>query len=198
MLRTEALAALAKYRGDMISVPTMRAVEPWEALGQADRRTYNVMGCMGAASSIGLGIALARPDERVLVIDGDGSLLMQLGSLVSIATQRPKNLWHVVMENGVYETSGSQSVPGSGRADICAIALASGYPQAFRFESTEAIDAELPACLELDGPVLLALRVTGPGVVTWPEGRVPNPKKVAQAIEQLDALRRELGATVRP
>src|SRR5207244_791858 len=72
MLRTEALEALARYRKDMITLVTMRAVEPWEALGETTRRTFNVMGCMGAAASIGLGLAIAQPNERVLIIDGDG------------------------------------------------------------------------------------------------------------------------------
>src|SRR5438045_3256128 len=111
MLRTEAVDALARHREDMLSLVTMRAVPIWIGLGQADERSYCVMGCMGSAASIGLGLALARPDERVLVIDGDGSLLMQLGSLVSIAEHRPRNLVHVVMENGTYETSGSQPIP---------------------------------------------------------------------------------------
>ena len=69
---------------------------------------------MGKASSIGLGIALARPDKKVLVIDGDGSLLMNLGSLVTVANMSPKNLVHFVYQNGTYGVSGGQPIPGSG------------------------------------------------------------------------------------
>ena len=67
---------------------------------------------MGKASSVGLGVALARPDVRVLVLDGDGSLLMNLGSLVTIASQAPKNLVHVVFDGATYDTSGAQPTPG--------------------------------------------------------------------------------------
>ena len=67
---------------------------------------------MGGASSLGLGLALARPDRRVIVFDGDGSLLMQLGSLATIAGAAPRNLVHFLFKNGVYHTSGAQGIPG--------------------------------------------------------------------------------------
>ena len=67
---------------------------------------------MGGASSLGLGMALARPDRRVLVLDGDGSLLMQLGSLATVAGAAPRNLVHFLFKNGVYHTSGAQGIPG--------------------------------------------------------------------------------------
>jgi sulfopyruvate decarboxylase subunit beta len=165
LLRTEAVQILADARGDMLSVVTMQAVAPWNALGQADARNYNAVGCMGSAAAVGFGLALARPDDRVLVIDGDGSLLMQLASLVSIAEQRPHNLYHVVLENGIYETSGGQSVPGRGVTDLCAVALACGYRYAQRFGSSESL-REIDEILHLDGPVFVSLTITGPGTVT--------------------------------
>ena len=73
---------------------------------------------MGSASSIALGIALAQPSRKVIVMDGDGSLLMQLGSLVTIAGAAPENLYHFVFENGVYATSGGQPLPAEGRLDF--------------------------------------------------------------------------------
>lgn len=192
MLRTEALEGLARHRRGMITVVTMRAVDPWEALGEADHRTYNVMGCMGAASSIGLGLAIARPDVSVLIIDGDGSLLMQLGSLVSIGTRRPKRLFHVVMENGTYETSGGQKVPGVEVADLCKLAVAGGYAHAFRFSSVEEIETRMTETLELDGPVFISMVISGPGVVTMPPALPGSPNKIERAKLQLDALREQL------
>ena len=180
MLRTEAIASLARARGEMLSLVTMQAVQPWNALGQADNRNQNVLGCMGSASSIALGLALARPEDRVLVIDGDGSLLMQLGSLVSIAEHAPINIYHVVMENGVYETSGSQSVPGRQTADLCAIALASGYRRAERFSSTHDLDAALPSLLRETGPVFISLQISGPGTVAENHDIGQVPGKPAQ------------------
>jgi thiamine pyrophosphate-dependent acetolactate synthase large subunit-like protein len=112
LLRTEAVAALARARGDMLTLVTMQAVDPWNALGQADSRNFNVVGCMGSAAAVALGLAIARPHERVLALDGDGSLLMQLGSLVSVGECAPRNLYHVVFENGIYETSGGNRCRG--------------------------------------------------------------------------------------
>jgi phosphonopyruvate decarboxylase len=190
MLRTEAVEVLAKVRADMLSVVTMQAVEPWNALGQADSRNYNATGCMGSAASIGLGLALARPADRVLVIDGDGSLLMQLGSLVTIAGLAPRNLYHVVMENGIYETSGGQQLPGQPVADLVAIALASGYRHAVRFTDVDGMGTGLPSCLRREGPVFVSLRITGPGVVVSREHGRPANKAT-----QIQNMRQALGAS---
>ena len=162
MLRTVAVDRLARARGDMLSVVTMQAVHPWIVNGQLDCRNINVTGSMGSAGAIALGLALAQPGERVLVLDGDGSLLMQLGSLVSIASQLPRNLYHVVLENGTYETSGGQDVPGRGVSDLCEIARASGYAHVERYGSVSEMD-QLPQLFQTPGPVFLSLLIAGPG-----------------------------------
>jgi sulfopyruvate decarboxylase subunit beta len=180
LLRTDAVEVLAGLRADMLSVVTMQAVAPWNALGQADARNFNVTGCMGSAASVGLGLALARPADRVLVIDGDGSLLMQLASLPSIAERRPANLYHVVMENGIYETSGGQSVPGRQVGDLTAIALASGYRHTRRFTSVDEMKGGLDAALHLDGPVFISLVITGPGLVEPSTTATKSANKAAQ------------------
>jgi thiamine pyrophosphate-dependent acetolactate synthase large subunit-like protein len=188
MLRTEAAEILAAARGELLSVVTMQAIRPWKALGQSDSRNFYVQGAMGSAAAIGLGLALARPDERVLVIDGDGSLLMQLGSLVSIADLQPANLVHVVFENGIYETSGGQSVPGRQVADLTSIALASGYRHARRFSAAAHLRAEAWPVLRLAGPVLVALDISGPGRAELPPDFVPVPDTGAQIQNMRDAL----------
>jgi sulfopyruvate decarboxylase subunit beta len=180
LLRTEAVDVLADARDDMLSVVTMQAVAPWNARGQADDRNFNVTGSMGSAVSIALGLALARPDDRVLVIDGDGSLLMQLGSLVSVADRQPANLYHVVFENGIYETSGGQSVPGRQVSDLGTIALASGYRHVQKFASATEMAEGIGACLHRRGPVFISLAITGPGVVDTGGGYLPPADKPAQ------------------
>lgn len=154
-----AIALLAAHRADAISVTTMQAAAPWHLAGQTARLHIEASGCMGSAASIGLGIALGAPGRKVLVLDGDGSLLMQLGSLVTVAGQAPANFYHVVFANGLYESSGNQPLPGSGQYDLCALALAAGYADALRVESADELDRRLPEVLGLTGPVLLELAI---------------------------------------
>src|SRR5262249_41701602 len=82
------------------------------------------------APTLGLGVALARPDVPVWILDGDGSLAMQLGSLLTIASAAPRRFLHVVLNNGVYDTSGAQPVPGEGQASFVGLAEAAGYARA--------------------------------------------------------------------
>src|SRR5438045_3538161 len=126
MLLREAVEALVDARGDAISLVTMQAGKPWAESGGSEGLNLNVVGCMGSASTWGLGIALAQPDKKVMVLDGDGSLLMQLGSLVTIAAQAPPKFYHFVIENGAYGTSGNQPMPGHVH-DFCGLARSAGY-----------------------------------------------------------------------
>ena len=92
-------------------------------------QNFYMLGSMGLAFPIALGVALAQPNRRIFALEGDGSLLMQLGSLSTIATLAPKNLTMVVMDNGVYQITGAQPTPAAAVADIVAIAVASGLDQ---------------------------------------------------------------------
>jgi phosphonopyruvate decarboxylase len=97
------------------------------ALGDRPCQFYMV-GSMGCASSLGLGLAIARPDKRVVVLDGDGAALMRLGALTTIGNERPNNLLHIVLDNGMHESTGGQATV-SHNVDFCALAAASGYPR---------------------------------------------------------------------
>lgn len=159
MKRAEALEVLAAQKGDGVSVATMRAIPDWYEAGGAPELHLDNQGCMGAAASFGLGLALAQPERRVFVLDGDGSLLMQLGGLASIAGAAPPNFYHFVLVNGVYETSGHQPTPGSDRVDFAAMALGAGYQAAYEFDDVAVLRERLPSVLQQAGPVLVALRV---------------------------------------
>jgi phosphonopyruvate decarboxylase len=175
--RTEALSILAEQKGDDgISVATMRAIPDWYATGKAPERHLDNRGFMGGASSFALGLAIAQPARRVIVIDGDGSLLMQLGSLASIAEAAPQNLYHVVLVNGIYETSGHQKTPGAGKLSYAALAKAAGYTDAFEFDDPAVLAERLPAVMRTPGPVLLALHVDASDErQPLPEGRPDDP-----------------------
>ena len=127
----DVLRAIAAARGDAIVVPTMTTAPAWRSIAPNDL-SVTCVGFMGGASSLGLGLALARPDRRVLVLDGDGSLLMQLGSLATVAGAAPRNLVHFLFKNGVYHTSGAQGIPGGLSVDFVMMARGAGYRMATR------------------------------------------------------------------
>jgi sulfopyruvate decarboxylase subunit beta len=159
MKRGEALEVIAGLKGDGISVGTMRAIPDWYDLGAAPTLNLDNRGCMGAASALGLGIALAQPQRRVIVIDGDGSLMMQLGSLTSIAGSGAANFYHFVVVNGVYETSGFQPTPAAALVDFAAMAKGAGYQQAYEFDDIAILRERLPGIFNQPGPGMIALKV---------------------------------------
>ena len=157
MQRQEAIDILARSREGIVSVVTMQSVAPWHDAGQAEADHIDASQCMGSASSIGLGLALARPDRKVMVLDGDGSLLMQLGSLVTITAAGPANLYHFVFANGLHQSTGNQPLPAQGTFDWCGLALAAGYRKAVRIEQAEDLIEQLPTIWGMEGPVLVEL-----------------------------------------
>src|ERR1044071_7670275 len=162
MRRSDAIAALVKHHGDALTITTEQAIGAWRAAVPEPPNEIpdhlDIVGCMGAASTIGLGIALAQPERKVIVVDGDGSLLMQLGSLVTIAGAAPENLYHFVFENGVYETSGSQPLPAEGRFDMADMARGAGYAHVARYAGAEQFRMELRGLLQRRGPVFVSVR----------------------------------------
>jgi phosphonopyruvate decarboxylase len=141
---------------------------------------------MGGASSLGLGLALGAPHRKVMVLDGDGSLLMQLGSLVTVAGAGPANYYHFVFDNGVHQSSGNQPVPGHGKFDWCRLALSAGYRAAHSFDDREELRAALPRIMGSDGPVLIRLGIAREdGPTRWPG--VPMSHYVRTLKERLAA-----------
>lgn len=167
----DALGALAKRRTGEIVVMHMTTRVDWPQVSTNAELDIPWTGAMSKASSFALGLALARPDRKVWVLDGDGSLLMNLGGLVTIAVQQPKNLLHVIYNNGAYDTSGGQPVPRSREVDFCQMALAAGYPHAHTYDDLATLDRELPGVLAQDGPTLLVLNVPSLGRRPAPGGR---------------------------
>ena len=136
-LKREYLAALqsaATDRDIFVSTTGYTSRELY-ALGDKPNQLY-VVGAMGCVSSVGLGLALARPDVRVTVLDGDGSALMRLGGLAAIGYQRPPNLLHIVLDNGMHESTGGQFTVTSS-VDLVAVAAACGYQAAVRVDNPD-------------------------------------------------------------
>jgi thiamine pyrophosphate-dependent acetolactate synthase large subunit-like protein len=158
-----ALGVLTKERTDEVVLTCMSNTYDWTQVTTRPDLDMGLYGSMGKASSFALGLALARPNERVWLLDGDGSLLMNLGSLVTIAAMAPKNLIHFVWENDVYDTVHGQAIPGAGRLDFTVIARGAGYPNAFVFEDVEDLQNRIKEVLNLPGPTLVVLKVAALG-----------------------------------
>jgi len=153
------LEPLAQRRTDQIVVSTMSLVRAWGRLSKHELDLAFADSAMGHAQSLALGIALALPQRRVLCLNGDGSMLMSLGSLVTIAQCRARNLVIFISQNNTYEVTGNQNIPGAGAVNFHEIALACGFPHAFDFVEPDVYAAHLDRILHLQGPVLVAVHL---------------------------------------
>ncbi len=158
MKRDEALKVLARHYPDGIVVPVYQAAFDWMGI-RPHALNYLCTGAMGQASSHALGLALGRPDLQVVVLDGDGSLLMNLGSLVTIAQAAPAKLVHFVCYNRIYEVNGRYPIPGAGRIDFSGLARAAGYPRTYGFSDLDDFEARIEEVLDGAGPVFATLEV---------------------------------------
>jgi len=125
---------------------------------QSHGRDFLTVGCMGHASQIALGIALEKPQRQVVCLDGDGALIMHMGSLAIIGSQRPKNLKHLVLNNGAHDSVGGQPTVGF-EMDIPAIARACGYLETWRADDAGMLSNALAKLIASVGPSLLEVRV---------------------------------------
>lgn len=184
MTQQEALAVLARHRGDKVVLTTMTAVGVWPALSDTPLDFAYMPSAMGHGPSLALGLALACPGRGVIVVNGDGSMLMSLGSLVTLAGH-PADVYLIVMDNALYEVTGGQPTAGTGRADFAALARAAGIQRVYSFPSLA--DWERGAVEALAGP--------GPVVIHLPvEGRLgqKTPRPPRPMGEQIARLQREL------
>ncbi len=158
MKRDDCLRVLARHVTDEIVVATYQAAFDWLVI-RPSPLNYVSIGAMGIASSHGLGLALGRPDKRILVLDGDGSLLMNLGSLVSVVEAAPRNFIHFVCENGTYEANGAHPIPGRDRLSFTGFARAAGYRSCHEFAALADFEAGIAAVLREEGPVFVDLKI---------------------------------------
>ncbi|WP_319544550.1 thiamine pyrophosphate-dependent enzyme [Ruegeria conchae] len=157
--RDDALAALIPHVNERdIVVAVYQSCFDWLQLNPRDLN-YVAVGAMGQASSHGLGLALANPDRRVIVLDGDGSLLMNLGSLVTIANSGVTNLYHFVAANRVYEVNGAHPLPGADRVDFVGFARSAGYAGSQGFRELKLFADALPYILNTPGPQFVSMEI---------------------------------------
>jgi sulfopyruvate decarboxylase subunit beta len=175
MIRDEALRALARHVTDRdIVLPVYSTAFDWLDI-RPSPLNYTAHGAMGLASSHALGLALGAPDRRVIVLDGDGSLLMNAGTLVSAAEAAPKNLYHFVCENGTYEANGGHPTPNRGGVSFAGLARAAGYRMVYEFSDLKNLEQQAAAVLTETGPVFAVLKVAPRGEQVRDYNRIHGP-----------------------
>jgi thiamine pyrophosphate-dependent acetolactate synthase large subunit-like protein len=180
----DSLAALKSFRTDRhIIVPTMGAAREWMALGTHPLDFIYAPSAMGEAPALGLGIALAQPDRQVIVLNGDGCMLMNLGALVTITAEAPPNYVLIVFENGVYEVTGAQPTAGADAAraaapiDFAAIARGCGFQSVYDFCDLNDWQTRLPEVLAARGPTFVVLHVAPVPGGAVPKSPAPPPAR---------------------
>ncbi len=157
--RRQVVASLLADRGEMLVVAGLGA-PAWDATAAGDHAlTFPLWGAMGGTAMIGLGLALARPERRVLVITGDGEMLMGLGSLATIAVQAPANLAIAVLDNEHYGETGMQATHTAHDVDMAGMAAAAGLPVTGTVESEAGLKAAIVALRGAGGPVFYTIKV---------------------------------------
>jgi sulfopyruvate decarboxylase subunit beta len=188
MKRIDCLKAIAGKVGDALVVGSAGgATVEWYDLHPSEGNFRS--RTLGLASSIGLGIALGLPNRKVIVLDGDGSLLMNLCGLPTAAWAAPKNLIHVVFDNGVYESSGSSATATAGRTDLVAVAKAAGFPRALWTNDVEGFARAIAEALAGNELTFIGAKVEHgiiPGIPSPTTDDTENKYRFMRHIERLE------------
>jgi thiamine pyrophosphate-dependent acetolactate synthase large subunit-like protein len=187
MTTRDALALIVPHLRDEVRIHANGFLSRAACAARDTDTCFYMIGSMGLASSIGLGIALAQPSRRVLVFDGDGNVLMNAGALARIAAAAPRNFLHLCFDNGAHASTGGQRTI-SDRVKLESLAGAAGYRSASRVETPDALAAEIPKFLASVGPAFLLVKVEV-GAKGAPGPRVPHTPE-----EMTARMRRALGS----
>jgi thiamine pyrophosphate-dependent acetolactate synthase large subunit-like protein len=184
MTHREALEILTVHRDRKVVITTHGSVDLWMELSNSPLDLAYVPTSMGQAPNLGLGLALAQPERGVVVINGDGAMLMNLGSLVTIAAC-PADLFLVIIENGVYEVTGGQAVAGAGRTDFGGLSRAAGIGRVYSYESAAAWRKGAAEALSGWGPAVICLKVIARPGQRAPTRALPIEQQIARLTHAL-------------
>ena len=183
--------AFQEHRGDAIVSATGTAGGHWSDFSTNERRDVSLGGAMGQTTSAALGLALGLPAEKVVLFDAEGSLLMNLGALASIAGKKPANFYHFLLDNECYATTGGQPVPNSQEIDYAVMAQGAGYASTHSFDDLEEFTTSVGEIMAETGPVFVSIKIV-PEVENAPIGlREQRPSR--GRTETINTLREELG-----
>lgn len=183
--------AFKDHRGDAIVTTTGTAGRYWSDFSDNERRDVSLGGAMGQTTSAALGLALGLPDEKVVLFDAEGSLLMNLGAIASIAGKQPPNFYHILLDNECYATTGGQPVPNAQGIDYAMMAEGAGYAAAYSFDDLEEFSTSVGEIMNETGPVFVSVKIT-PEVQNLPIGLRERRPSRGRA-ETINDLREELG-----
>jgi thiamine pyrophosphate-dependent acetolactate synthase large subunit-like protein len=186
MAHNEALEILAVHRRQHIVITTHGSVDPWVRISDSALDFSYVPAAMGHGPAFGLGLALAQNRHGVVVVSGDGSLLMSLGFLVTLANH-PANLYLIVMDNGIYEVTGGQPTAGAGHTDFAVLAAAAGIRRIYSFDTAGQWSDGAAEALSGRGPVVVWLKIV-------PQANQRAPRKARSMQEQIARLQTQVGS----
>ncbi len=171
-------------RGDAVLISTMSAMRALDSIAPEARLALSSVPLMGGCAGLGAGLAMARPERKVLLLDGDASLLMELGALASVAGAGVPNLYHFVFANDVqFNGNANLGLSGNQGVDFAACARACGYSAAWQFDDEGAFATALPGILAAPGPVLVQLAMRPDAPALGP-GRMP-PEQPDKRFERM-------------
>ncbi|MCI0642650.1 MAG: thiamine pyrophosphate-dependent enzyme [Gemmataceae bacterium] len=185
MSQRQALEVLARHRGDRIVITTMSSIGIWPEFSNSPLDFAYIPSAMGHAPSLGLGLALAQPKRGVLVVNGDGCMLMNLGVLVTLA-HHPANVYLLVFDNGIYEVTGGQPHAGAKHADFAQLARGAGIQRVYSFSTLEEWQAGAANALSGPGPVVVWLKVEARMGQKTPKAPLPMAEQISRLQTALD------------
>ena len=183
--------AFAPHRGNSIVIITGTGGRRWRDISNNEKRDLSFQGAMGQTTSAALGFALSQPDEKVVLFDSEGALLMNLGVMASIAGKAPANFYHFLLDNECYATTVGQPVPNATGINYAGVAENIGYASAHHFDNLEDLVTGLDAIMSSKGPVFVSIKIK-PEVENLPVGMRQNSRRRSRG-ETIDALGAELG-----
>ena len=183
---SEVTKIINRHRGEAVVVSTSKALRQW--ISVSDRRDLDVdlTDCLDKAAGVGLGISLAKPQSKVLVLDTDATLRTNPSAMVTTAAVAPDNLVHFLLEDADHQSTGGTPIPGLGSMDFTSLARDAGYASVHRFDNLEDLDLSLEDIMGKRGPVFVAIRVF--------HGPYEPPHPVRTLAQSLSAVREALSA----
>ena len=155
----EATKAVNYHRKDSLVISTSASLREWNTISTRRDLDVDLTDCMDRAPAVGLGLALARPDDKVLVLDCDATLRTDLSSMATIAESNPENLVHFVFDDSSHLVTGGLPIPGMDQVDLISVAQGAGYSKTYEFDKLEEFLIGMEDIMNQTGPIFVLVKV---------------------------------------